>query len=103
MRLRLLLGGLTAALAIAACGGTGPASPAAAESPTPAPDIEATVVAEVQARLQRTTPRAPAGVPLSPDATAGVVSFATTHGQIVRDWEDFHVRLDAWRDALIAC
>ena len=97
------MGGLTAALAIGGCGGTGTAPLASTESPTPAPDIEATVVAEVQARLQPTTPRVPSGVPLSPDARAGVVDFATSHGQIVRDWEDFHVRLDAWRDALTAC
>ena len=105
MRLRLLLGGVAVALLLGACDRGTPAPTATPADTTPIPDIEATVVAEVQARLKA----APAVVdvgPVGPVSAATVESisaFAASHREITRDWEKFHVAFDAWRNGLVVC
>ena len=102
MSTRLVLVCLTAALFVGACGSETP-TPAAKVSPTPMPNIEATVVAEVQARLRSAATQAPLEALLSSTDRQGIVNFATAHRKIIRDWEEFHVVLDAWRRGLDAC
>ena len=102
MRRRHLLAALLAASFIAACGEPeAPTAEKAAAAPTP--DIEATVVAEVQARIQPATTLAPSGEPLPPADREAIATFASSHGQIIADWEQFHVDLDAWRSGLVSC
>ena len=102
MRLIGVLAIVLVALAIGACGGT-ETRPAATARTTPLPDIEATVVAEVQSRIQAAAVRVPAGVVLSPGDRTDIVDFAAAHGLLVTDWEEFHAALDSWREALTAC
>ena len=102
MSLYPLLGTLVAALLIGACGRTAPA-PAAQATPAPTPNIEATVVAEVQARLRSATALTPTPVALPSAAREDVMAFATSRGQLVHDWDQLHVGFDTWRDGLIDC
>ena len=88
--------------AVGACGPTDTA-PTTAGSPTPTPDIEATVVAEVQARLRSTVGLTPTPASLAPAARRAIETFATSHAQIVRDREQFHIDFDAWRQGLAPC
>ncbi len=98
---RLFLVPVVVVIWLAACGDPEPA-PLADTTAVPTPDIEATVVAEVRSRLP-TAALTPTPSTLSTADTEAVLSFAGTQGQIIRDWEDFHSRLDTWRELLSAC
>ena len=101
MRIRYALAGLVAALLISACGDeeTAP-TPFTA---TPSPDLEATVVAEVQARLGSDAVGTPTIVSLASSDSEAIVTFAASHSRIIDDLEKLHVDFDAWRDGLTAC
>ena len=103
MRLRMLMGSLVAALLVGACGDSDSTPAGGATSPTSTPDIEATVIAEVQARLPSATGLPPTPPPLSGPERADIVAFASSAGQITSELDDFHVAFDAWRNGLISC
>ena len=103
MRLPYMLTGVAAALLVGACGSAAPSPTAVATSPSPTPDIRATVEAEVQARLRSRETITPTPVPLAPAGREAIATFASSHSEIIRDWEEFHVSIDEWRRGLTAC
>ena len=100
---RAILIALLATIAIGACGGTESTPTATRPTPRPTPDIEATVVAEVQARLRPSGRLTPTAVPISSSDSGAITAFAGAHGRIVGGWDDLHREFDAWRRGLKAC
>ena len=102
MRSIRILAGLLAAALIGACGGTDAAPTTTPPSPKPTPDIEATVVAEVQARLpsSRLTPTA---VPVSAEDKKAIRAFEGSIEQVSSEWDGFHREFDEWRRGLTTC
>ena len=101
--LRLTLAALIVAVMAGGCGRAQPEVPAFATSPTPGPNLEATVVAEVQARIGPGAAMAPSPTPLPVTATKDLVSFARSYAEMTADMEQLHTAIDEWRGGLISC
>ena len=90
------------ALLSASCGDGDDIAAAVSVTATPTPNIEATVVAEVEARLEpAATLEEQASI--SDSERAGVVEFFKSQQQIIEDWDQHLVDFDTWRRGLISC
>jgi len=94
-----ILGAVAAfSLLLVSCGGEATSTPSLG-TPTLEPDVQATIVAQVQAAEFGT----PTPTPVPPEERAAVLEFVNSHAAITRDWEQFHADFDAWREGLVAC
>ncbi len=98
-KLGLLMAIATAGLITAgvACTSTEPA-PSDNNLPRVTPDIQATLEA-----LTRTELGAPTPTPVSPQAKAAAMQFASGHLAVSANWDRFHNEFDMWRGGLNAC
>ena len=71
--------------------------------PAPTPNIEATVQAEVAARLNLQGLDAGTPTPLPVEVSQRIQDFATRYGQIGVAWDDVSSAFDSWRNGLTAC